>query len=308
MHLERDYDRSRVRAERAGSEEESSLSGIAKAAKLPSLTEDLETARRDLAAWGYAMIANALTAEQVRECRERLRSQAAAEEAAGIGHFDNGELKLNQRVWNLVNKGKVFRDLLFHPVLREMLPELLGKDYTLSSLTANIAAPGGEPMPLHSDQGYAPRSVPIRVVVNTAWMLEDHAEENGGTRLVPGSHLWPELPEDKPDVQSIAATGPAGTMVMFDGRLWHGTGANRSTRRRRLLLGYFCRPWIRPQENFTLSLLDELYEEASPELLGLLGFRTYGTLGNVNGVIVPNGALIERGRQVGPMEGTLPPE
>ena len=292
----------------AGGEEESDLSEIAQAAALPSLTEDLETARKDLAVWGYAMIANALTAEQVRACRERLRSQAAAEAAAGIGHFDNGELKLNQRVWNLVNKGQMFRDLLFHPVLRELLPELLGKDYTLSSFTANIAAPGGEPMGLHSDQGYTPRSLPIRVVVNTAWMLEDHSEANGGTRLVPGSHLWPELPEDKPDVESIAATGPAGTMVMFDGRLWHGTGANRTTCARHLLLGYFCRPWIRPQENFTLSLLDELYEEASSELLGLLGFRTHATLGNVNGVIVPNGALIDRARKVGPMEPAPPPE
>ena len=261
-------------------------------------------ARENLARWGYALIKDALTPEQVRAYRERLLSQAAGEAAAGIGHFDNGELKLNQRVWNLVNKGQIFRDLLFHPVLRELLPELLGEDYMLSSFTANIAAPGGEPQPLHSDQGYAPRSTPFRVVVNTAWMLEDHSEENGGTRLVPGSHLWSELPADKPDVESIAATGPAGTMLMFDGRIWHGTGLNRSKRKRHLLLGYFCRPWIRTQENFTLSLLDEVYETASPELLALLGFRTYGTLGNVNGVIRANGSLIERGKQVGMLEGT----
>ena len=109
--------------------------------------------------------------EEVRACRERLRSRRRGG-GGGIGHFDNGELKLNQRVWNLVNKGQIFRDVLFHPVLRELLPELLGEDYNLSSLTANIAAPGGEPMPLHSDQGYTPRSLPIRVVVNTAWLLE----------------------------------------------------------------------------------------------------------------------------------------
>ena len=54
------------------------MSGICKAAELPSLTEDQETARKDIAEWGYAVIANALTAEQVRECRERLRAQAAA--------------------------------------------------------------------------------------------------------------------------------------------------------------------------------------------------------------------------------------
>ena len=278
--------------------------GPAERPELPALSADLDVARENLARRGYALIKDALTPEQVRAYRERLLSQGAGEAAAGIGHFDNGELKLNQRVWNLVNKGQIFRDLLFHPVLRELLPELLGEDYMLSSFTANIAAPGGEPQPLHSDQGYAPRSTPFRVVVNTAWMLEDHSDENGGTRLVPGSHLWPELPADKPDAESIAATGPAGTMLMFDGRIWHGTGMNRSKRKRHLLLGYFCRPWIRTQENFTLSLLDEVYESASPELLALLGFKTYGTLGNVNGVIRANGSLIERREQVGMLEGT----
>ena len=63
-----------------------------------------------------------------------------------------------------------------------------------------------------------------------------------------------------------------------------------------------------PQESFTLSLLDELYEEASPELLGLLGFPTHATPGNANGVIVSNGALIDRRRRVGPMQAPPPPE
>ncbi len=47
---------------------------------------------------------------------------------------------------------------------------------------------------------------------------------------------------------------------MFDGRLWHGTGANRTTRKRHLLLGYFCRPWIRPHENFTLFAPGQAWE------------------------------------------------
>ena len=64
--------------------------------ELPALTEDFEVAREDVAVWGYALIANALTGEEVRGYRERVRSRAAAEAAAGIGHFDNGELKLNR--------------------------------------------------------------------------------------------------------------------------------------------------------------------------------------------------------------------
>ena len=97
---------------------------------------------------------------------------------------------------------------LFHPVLRELLPELLGEDYNLSSLTANIAAPGGEPMPLPSDQGYTPRSLPIRVVVNTGWMLEDHSEETGGRGSCRRATWWPELPEHKPDVESMPPGRP----------------------------------------------------------------------------------------------------
>ena len=50
------------------------------------------------------------------------------------------------------------------------------------------------------------------------------------------------------EVESIAARGPAGTMLMFDGRLWHGTGANRTTRKRHLRLGYFCRPWVKRRQ------------------------------------------------------------
>ena len=68
------------------------------------------------------------------------------------------------------------------------------------------------------------------VVVNVMWMLVDFTAENGGTRLVPRSHLTGRHPDkglDK-DVEPIAAEGPAGTAMVFDGRMWHGTGANVS--------------------------------------------------------------------------------
>ena len=87
---------------------------LRQSAELPELSADLDVARENIARWGYA-----LTPEQVWAYRERLLSQVAGEAAAGIGRFDNGELKLNQRVWNLVNKGQI---------LRELLPELLGEE------------------------------------------------------------------------------------------------------------------------------------------------------------------------------------
>src|SRR4051812_21940119 len=121
---------------------------------LPVLTDDPEQAKADLAELGVARIADALSADEVAALKDRLAEQAAAEAAAGVAFFDGGE-GANQRVWNLPSKGEVFRDLLRHPVARTYARHILEGDYALSSHTANIAGPGGAPMGLHSDQGYA---------------------------------------------------------------------------------------------------------------------------------------------------------
>ena len=45
----------------------------------------------------------------------------------------------------------------------------------------------------------------------------------------------------------------------------------------------FCLPWIRQQENWGVSCLQEVLDEASPKLKVRLGLRSYGTLGIVSG-------------------------
>lgn len=219
---------------------------------------------------------------------------------------------INQRVWMLINKGRAFVDLLSHVLARELVTYILGKHYLLSSYTANIANPGGVPMKLHTDQWWVPaptrrerQPLPIGCMTrerfdldtdepamiapaaccNIMWMLDDFTEENGATRIVPGSHLRGRQPDPQKDedAATIAATGSAGNAVAFDGRLWHGTGANTGNSRRMGLLTTFCGPQFRPQENFTLGTRPEVRAQASPDLLELLGFRVwcaYGRTGN----------------------------
>jgi ectoine hydroxylase-related dioxygenase (phytanoyl-CoA dioxygenase family) len=217
--------------------------------------------------------------------RARVVEQAAGERAAGIATIDGGGA--NQRIWNLISKGQVFRDIVLKPFAQELLQHVIGPDMTLSSLTANIAGPGGEPMILHSDQGYVPRDTPYPVVANIMWMLDDFSEENGGTRVVPGSHRKPP-PDPRTAHDSVAAAGPAGTAMVFDGRIWHGTGPNRTQILRHGVLSYFCRPFLRPQENMTLSTHPDVLRNATPELLKLLGFKIWSTLGGVQGPFAPD--------------------
>jgi ectoine hydroxylase-related dioxygenase (phytanoyl-CoA dioxygenase family) len=256
-------------------------------------THDLEQAWADLEEHGYAVVRDVLTPEQLARLRSRLVEQAAGELAAGVGYLDSGGR--NQRVWNLPNKGDEFLDLLRHPLYVETMDRLLGRGWLVSSSTANIAGPGGEPMFLHADQGYVPAPFPPRpLVANCGWLLDDFTDDNGGTRVVPGSHRWGRgpSPEEATECDTVAVEGPAGSAFLFDGRLWHGTGANRTEHRRHVILNYACVPWLRQQENFTVSLSPLVLERCGDDLLARFGFKVRGTLGGVQGP--REGTLVQR--------------
>lgn len=249
---------------------------------LPPLRTDLADAMADLDELGVTRIADALSPDEVRALRTRIEQQAAAERQRGVAFIDGGGA--NQRVWNLPSKGQPFRDLVTRPLVRALAGHVLEGDYCLSSHTANITGPGGDAMVLHSDQGFTPRSIDMALTMNVMWMLSDFTEENGATRLIPGTHRICSEPTPDAAARTVAGTGPAGTALVFDGRIWHGTGANTTADERRWgVLTYFCRPWLRPQENYTLSTHPDVLAGASPELLALLGFRVWRTLGGVQG-------------------------
>lgn len=301
---------------------------------LPQPTTNLHIAKSHLDEFGYCLVADALSAEAVTSLRTRLEEQAAAEKQRGLafedggatqnwGDFRNSDGSLrpdvfteanggrNQRIWMLINKGVVFRHLLFHERIRELISYRLGEEYLLSSHTANIAKPGGVAMDLHTDQWWmpaptrrertplppgsidrrrfdvdedgTPAMIAPAVVVNVLWMLSGFTAENGGTRVVPRSHhigRQPDTDQDR-DVETVAAEGPAGTALVLDGRTWHGTGANVSGAPRWAVITTFCGPQFRPQENFTVGTSPDVLKTASPELLALLGFKVWNAYGRI---------------------------
>ncbi|MCP5431797.1 MAG: phytanoyl-CoA dioxygenase family protein [Alphaproteobacteria bacterium] len=253
------------------------------ATTLPKPTRDITRVKGDLAAFGYGILENALSAEELAVLRERTLEQAAGERAHRLGTFDGGGA--NQRLFFLVNKGRVFRDLVLHPLVDTFMSHLLGRDWLLSSLTANIAGPGGQPMYLHQDQGYVGWT-PKPMVANILFLLGDFTKENGGTLLAPGSHVESHHSPEIPPSRLISAEAPAGSALVFEGRLWHGTGSNvTKDERRPAILMYCCKPYIRSQENFTLGLDRDILRAERPALLARLGFMQNHGLGRINNVI-----------------------
>jgi ectoine hydroxylase-related dioxygenase (phytanoyl-CoA dioxygenase family) len=72
-------------------------------------------------------------------------------------------------------------------------------------------------------------------------------------------------------------------MAIWDGRLHHATGLNRTAdRQRRAVLATYVAPFIRGQENWCRTL-DRRLLALYPELALLTGFEEWQTLGGVNG-------------------------
>jgi hypothetical protein len=270
-------------------------------AELPRPTEDIAQVKRDLDKWGYGFVKNALTPDELGRLRKRVKEQAKAEDKAGVAYFDGGEHKPNQRLGCLPNKGQEFLDLLDNKVVDDFVPDFLGDGAILFSYTANIARPGSKPMSLHTDQiTIQPPIRSVAVGMNLMYFLEDVTPENGGTLVMPGSHRGNVAPDDTEiHIDTVAASGPAGTCLIFESRVWHATGPNTTTDQERpVILVFFVRPWMRTQENFSLSIKEDVLEKCSDRIKGFLGFRVTGSLGSVqNPFGAKDGSIVRRPRE-----------
>jgi ectoine hydroxylase-related dioxygenase (phytanoyl-CoA dioxygenase family) len=142
--------------------------------------------------------------------------------------------------------------------------------------------PGQGAQALHYEQGIYPLPRDRDVMLTALWALDDFTAENGATRVVPGSH---RRPAGRPAAgEAVAAEMPAGSVLLFSGRLYHGAGANVTGRPRLGVVIDYLQPWLRPCEAHTLSADPAEAARLPPRLQELLGFNQASPyLGFVNG-------------------------
>ena len=191
-----------------------------------------------------------------------------------------------QQFSNLVNKGRVFLDLVERRETDALAGYLLGKHFLVSSLTGGLFhGASSYVQPLHRDQGQVPATADFPAICNLFWLLDDFTPERGSTWVVPGSHRWaPEhMVKAPPRDLAVQIEAPAGSVFAWDGRVWHSAAANPEGHPRRHVSTFYCLPWMRQQENWGVTCLQEVLDEASPKLKARMGLRTYGILGMVSG-------------------------
>lgn len=207
------------------------------------------------------------------------------EEALGTVPASNGfEGRATTRVYNLLALGPLYRQIPVHPVVLPLMHHLLGAGCLVSSLSSITIHPGETAQPIHADDQVIPLPKPHRpVTANSMWAVTDFTEANGATRIIPGSHLADHSPAYGSHHESICAEMPAGSILVWDGGLWHGGGANVTGKRRRGIAMNYCAGWVRQQENQQLGIDLHTVRDFSPELRELCGFGVYrGLIGHID--------------------------
>lgn len=237
---------------------------------LPKPTKDIDKLREDLKKWGYCLVEDGLSPAQLELHRTRVMEQADGERLAGVACYNGSPIPPGANVPNtqlvhcLVNKGPLFPKILEFdpeacqagPLIEQLITETIGSDFLCSSFIAIIAGKNNLPQNMHQDQACQPhQSLDGPLSCNTMWLLDDFRKENGGTLIVPGSHLLlskgTKLEEPLPPAINLEA--PAGTVVVFEGRVLHGTGVNRTNKRRAMMVSNSLKPFLRQQEWVSLA-------------------------------------------------------
>jgi ectoine hydroxylase-related dioxygenase (phytanoyl-CoA dioxygenase family) len=244
-----------------------------------------QEARAQLDQEGWCVVPDVLDSEGAQAVLDRLWAAARANEQLGEATYmpaldPNAS---NVRVFYLLERDPVFRELIQHPTAVEMVRAVLGPEFLISNFTANIARPGSRSMALHSDQSLVvPEPWLAPWSVNIIWCLTDVTRENGATLFIPGSHRW----RTRADVPADAVSrlrpfeARAGSIVVMEGRMWHTSGANVTPDQdRALLFGYYSAPFLRPQVNWNACLSAENQASLSPQMRQWLGLEITANTG-----------------------------
>lgn len=230
-----------------------------------------EADRKQLDEEGYLVLPGLMGNELLANLRGRIDELFAEEGTAAGAEFKQEPGA--KRLANLVNKGRVFEEVILTPQVLDAMGHVLGPRFKLSSLNVRSAEPYGDcGQPWHADSGAIADEAGYWVC-NSVWMLDDFTSENGATHMVPGSHRWGRVPspglyDSLPGEQIV--TGKGGTVVVMNAHMWHGGTANRTGTSRRAMHVYYTR-WDKPQQQYQKRLLSaEVQARLTPEARRIL--------------------------------------
>lgn len=244
---------------------------------MKSEATDTSRALAEIEARGYTLLENVIDpalCDALAEALLRIERDDAVVPAT-----NDFEGSRTIRIYNLLARGEPFIRVPIHPAVLSVVEGVLDEGCLISSVSSISIDPGETAQPIHADDQVIglPRPHPA-LVCNSMWALTDFTDANGATRIVPGSHQRDHCPEYGKPCDSIPAEMKRGSVLVWNGSLWHGGGANRARERRVGIAMNYCAGFIRQQENQQLGIPRDVARRFPERLQRLVGYGVYRQL------------------------------
>ena len=217
---------------------------------------------------GYAIVEEVIPPERVKQVHdevvavqrthhEEYKAEVAKTRARGHRVGVQGVAGLRQ----VINSTQCFAPYLANERIAGVAEHFFGDFVRISSTGCVVTHPGGGRGYWHADWPFnATNSTHVKAPypdvmmhLSSIWMLTRFGEDNGGTFVLPGSHRFNNNPatggmegvdEDAPHPDERQAVGPAGSVLLYDSRLWHAVAPNRSDEARVALIVRYAPWWL----------------------------------------------------------------
>ncbi len=190
-------------------------------------------------------------------------------------------------------------DVMCNPMLlalcdRVLLPSCARYQLNLGHLLQR--GPGADEQWLHRDEAVwndVPQPHPELQLASVIAFV-DFTADNGATRVVPGSHRWPdrdlspgEQARRAPPARELIAYAemPAGSAVIYTGGTIHGGGANVTDIPRRGAHLSYCLGWLRTEENNYLVVPPNMAATLPRLAQEVLGYAVHDNIGRGGGYL-----------------------
>ncbi len=226
---------------------------------------------------GYTIVENAFDTALADELSADL---LRLEQALGATPNQNSFEGHNTiRIYNLLVHGPLYERIPVHPTLLPAVERVLDEGCLISSLSSISILPGERPQPIHADDQLIPVDKPhVPFVCNSMWAITDFTKDNGATRVIPGSHKRDHSPTYGQSYETQPACMKKGSIMIYNGSMWHGGGENRTDHRRVGIAMNYCAGFIRQQENQQLGIPRETVKRFPKRLQELVGYSVYRML------------------------------
>lgn len=208
--------------------------------------------------------------------------------------FFNQKATHRKAILNLQTKNKIFLKLLKNKIINEINTYFLNDkfykslspnlpNYTLSQYAAT--ASGKENLVLHIDDKVPNSSSNVNYL---QWMipLVNMNEYNGCTQVVSKTHKSGILkPTLKKNTKLINLVLDIGDMAVIDGRIWHCSGANKTSEDRWLIVITYCKWFFKPHYDIARSFPKKLMNKLNNNLKIILGFASIPKSSEKRGVV-----------------------